>query len=75
LVHLHEEAVNTDAYTMDTPRLEHVLQGLVEQFSPSLVDGTVLEKAMSQSAVRVAKRREAYDSTVSSAHVIKTRAY
>lgn len=64
LAHLHEEAVHTDAYTLQTPRIEAALRDLQVEFSPSFVDEKLLAEVTSKTPIRVAKRNALYHETV-----------
>jgi proteasome activator subunit 4 len=73
LAHLNEEAMHTDAYVLDTPRIDEALVALEPEFSNRLVSKSLLKEAMSKSEVRVAKRSMAYDQTVSRSHTCLPR--
>lgn len=64
LTHLNEEAVFTDAYTMETSRVDDALRDLESEFSPSFIDQEVLKEAMDKVSVRVARREAEYTHTV-----------
>lgn len=64
LAHLSEEAFHTEAYTLDTPRLNDVLLELAAEFSASFVNQQLLSEATAKSSIRVAKRAVLYQSTV-----------
>ncbi|KAL4264291.1 BLM10 family protein [Pleurotus pulmonarius] len=66
LAHLSEEAFHTEAYTLDTPRLNDVLLELAAEFSASFVNQQLLSEATAKSSIRVAKRAVLYQSTVTS---------
>lgn len=64
LPHLTEEAVHTDADTQATPGIENALLALKEEFSSS-VNSDLLAEALRKAPIRAAKRKAAYDETVS----------
>ena len=64
LVHLSEEAIHTDAYVLDTPRVDQALFDLESEFSTSFVDQNLLRKATEKSKARVIRRDAVYNDTV-----------
>lgn len=64
VAHLHEEAIHTDAYSLDTPTIEGALQELEVEFGPSFIDQVLLKEALAKTRVRVARRNEVYNETV-----------
>lgn len=66
LPHLHEDAIHTDAYSLDVPEVECALNNLATEFSPSFVDQRLLQEAISKTPRRVANRNEIHAQTVSS---------
>jgi proteasome activator subunit 4 len=70
LVHLSEESVHTDAYSLATPRVRDALRDLATEFTPSFVDQAVLAEAVAKRGVRLEKRDVIYNQIVSPARVI-----
>jgi proteasome activator subunit 4 len=68
LTYLNEEAMHTDAYVLETPRVDEALIALELEFSSQLVSKSLLKEATSKSEVRVTKRSMAYDQTVGRSH-------
>ncbi|KAF8887975.1 hypothetical protein CPB84DRAFT_1684385 [Gymnopilus junonius] len=64
--HLSEEATQTDAYILRTPRIEQALLDLQAEFSPSFIDGDLLRASLQKSAVRISRREAIYADTVTS---------
>ena len=73
LVYLNEEQMHTDAYVLDTPRVDDALVALELEFSDQLVSKSLLKEAVSKSKVRVAKQSMAYNNTVRKCHTCLTR--
>ena len=65
--------MHTDAYTLETPRVDDALVALEVEFSGQLVSKSLLKEAVSKSKVRVAKRSIAYNNTVRRCHTCLTR--
>lgn len=64
LGHLTEEAVHTDAYMLDIPRVEDALHSLELEFSSNLINQSLLRQAMLKAQIRVARRNAVYNETV-----------
>ncbi|KAF9459432.1 hypothetical protein BDZ94DRAFT_1312356 [Collybia nuda] len=64
--HLNEEAVHTDAYVLETPRVDEALHALESEFSADFISHSLLNEAMAKTDVRVVKRNTMYKETVSS---------
>lgn len=64
--HLNEEAVHTDAYVLDTPRLDSVLEDLRSEFSRSFIDQGLLADVMGKAHIRIMRREDVYNDTVTS---------
>ena len=60
LVLLNEEAASTTSYALQTPRVDKVLQELSEEFSLSLIDNGLLERAIAQVSVRIDQKESIY---------------
>jgi proteasome activator subunit 4 len=73
LTHLTEEAVHTDAYTQDTPRIKDALLDLEKEFSSSPIDPDLLTEALQKAPVRVDKRSYTYDRTISAILTVALR--
>lgn len=73
VTHLNEEALHTDAYVLETPRVDEALVGLEVEFSSQLVPKSVLKEAMSKSEARVAKRGMTHNNTVRRSHTCLLR--
>lgn len=73
VTHLNEEALHTDAYVLETPRVDEALVGLEVEFSSQLVPKSVLKEAMSKSEARVAKRGMTHNNTISSILEVASR--
>ncbi|CAA7258771.1 unnamed protein product [Cyclocybe aegerita] len=63
--HISEEAVQTDAYTLPTPRLDDSLDQLVQELQSIKIDQKLLEASIQKSAVRVTRREIVYRDAVS----------
>ncbi|KAG5350853.1 hypothetical protein C0989_009023 [Termitomyces sp. Mn162] len=68
-----EEAVHTDAYSLATPGVEAALEDLIAEFSSNLVDQQLLKAAVDKTLIRVSRRGEIYDNTVSSILAVATQ--
>lgn len=66
LSHLNEEAVHTEAYSLQTAQIDNDLDELLAEFTPVFVDETLLRAATGKTAARSVARLAAYDETVSS---------
>ncbi|KAH9487094.1 Proteasome activator complex subunit 4 [Psilocybe cubensis] len=66
VTHLNEEATHTDAYELDTPRLDDALRELERNFSSSFINHDLLNSALQKTQVRASKREILYIDTVSS---------
>jgi proteasome activator subunit 4 len=66
--HLNEEAVHTDAYILDTPRLDSVLEDLRSEFSCSFIDQELLADVMGKAHIRIMRREDVYNNTVGETH-------
>lgn len=64
LSHLHEDAVHTDAYSLESPRVDAALDDLVAEFSPSFVNASSLAESLAKSPRRVANRNALHIQTV-----------
>jgi proteasome activator subunit 4 len=62
---LTEEALHTDAYPDDISRVEHALEELTPEFSPTLVDHDLTEEALSKLDRRAELKTSRYDEDVS----------
>ncbi|KAH0590354.1 hypothetical protein H2248_000511 [Termitomyces sp. 'cryptogamus'] len=71
--HMPEEAVHTDAYSLATPGVEAALEDLIAEFSSNLVDQQLLKAAVDKTLIRVSRRGEIYDNTVSSILAVATQ--
>ena len=56
--------MHTDAYLLETPRVEEALLGLEAEFTNELVSKPLLTEATRKGRVRIAKRSMAYNNTV-----------
>ncbi|KAF5375146.1 hypothetical protein D9758_000062 [Tetrapyrgos nigripes] len=74
LTHLNEEVIHTDAYSLQTRRVEEALEELRSEFSSALIDQKLLEEALAKRPIRVEKRNALYHRTVSSILEIACRA-
>ncbi|KAF8898414.1 hypothetical protein BD779DRAFT_1607229 [Infundibulicybe gibba] len=63
LSHLKEESVNTDIYTLATPRVESALSELKQELSLSAIDQNLLAEVLDKGVVRIAKRGVVYHET------------
>lgn len=73
LVHLTEEAVNTDTYTDDTPDLRDAARELVQEFGPQVLDRDLAEEARRKAGVRRQRRIATEKQTVRRAQNLPTR--
>lgn len=73
LIYLNEELMQTDAYVLETPRVDNALVALELEFSGQMVSKSLLKEAVSKSEVRVAKQSMAYNNTVRRCHTCLTR--
>ncbi|KAF9073820.1 hypothetical protein BDP27DRAFT_1318212 [Rhodocollybia butyracea] len=73
LVHLAEDVLHTDAYSLQTPTIEQALQSLSEDFSSSLIPSSLLSEALAKTLVRITTRNAIYEETVTSILKIATR--
>jgi proteasome activator subunit 4 len=64
LTHLNEEAVHTDAYTLNTTRVDEALLALETEFSSSFINPELQTKAITKAPLRAAKRSVIYNETV-----------
>jgi proteasome activator subunit 4 len=65
MIHLTEEAIHTEAYSLETPRLNDALRDLQAEFSPTFVNQQLLAQAQAKNFVRIQKRGVIYNETVS----------
>lgn len=70
---LDEEAIRTDGYPDDIPRVREVIQDLSTHFSPTLIDQALLSEAQIKSPVRVAQKERRYEETIAAIIDIATR--
>ncbi|TFK76811.1 hypothetical protein BDN72DRAFT_829977 [Pluteus cervinus] len=73
LSNLNEESFHTDAYIMDTPRVDEALGDLEEEFSSTFVDHELLVMALDKASKRVRLRTSIYNGTISSILDIASR--
>ncbi|KIK71342.1 hypothetical protein GYMLUDRAFT_33493 [Collybiopsis luxurians FD-317 M1] len=73
LIHIHEEVLHTDAYTLPTPTVEQALVELQQEFSPGLIPESLLAEALEQRPKRIAKRKALYEQTISAVLQIGSR--
>lgn len=66
--HLHDESVHTEAYTLETPRVEVAVDDLAEEFTSSLMDPTLLAEAIAKTPNRIVNRNAIHGQTV--AHIL-----
>lgn len=64
LGHLTEEAVHTDAYMLDTPRVKEALQALESEFSPNMVNMLLMSETIKKTQIRIAKLSTVYNTMV-----------
>ncbi|KAK7468647.1 Proteasome activator BLM10 [Stygiomarasmius scandens] len=64
LTHLNEEVVHTDAYSLQTQRVDEALEELRQEFSASFIHQELLDDSLAKRPVRVANRNDLYDKTV-----------
>ncbi|KAJ7785950.1 hypothetical protein B0H16DRAFT_1488659 [Mycena metata] len=64
--YIREEAWHTEAYSLDTERLEDALLSLETEFSSIVIDQKLVDEAMGKSLARAARRNEAYTTMVAS---------
>jgi proteasome activator subunit 4 len=65
--------MHTDAYILETPRVDEALLAIEPEFSSQLVNKSLLQEAMGKSRVRIAKRGIAYSNTVCFSHTCPPR--
>ncbi|KAJ3798132.1 hypothetical protein GGU11DRAFT_782291 [Lentinula aff. detonsa] len=65
LMHLHEEVLHTDAYSLPTPTIDQALLHLQQEFSSDFISKTLLADALSKTPNRVSKRNALYEKTIS----------
>jgi len=61
---LSEEAIHTDAYLLETPRVDEALLAIDPELSSQPVPTSLLKEALSKYQVRIAKRSTVYNNTV-----------
>jgi len=62
--YLGEDVLHTDAYNLETPRVDQALEELLSEFSPSAVKPDLLKEATSKGPLRKEKRGVLYRETV-----------
>ena len=64
LVHLTEEAVNTDTYTDDASGVDAVANDLAQEFGPNLIDRDLAKEAKRKALLRCRRRAATEKQTV-----------
>ncbi|KAG5648210.1 hypothetical protein DXG03_006165 [Asterophora parasitica] len=64
LSHLTEETIHMDVYRLSTPRVEAALDELLLEFSPKVVNQTLLNGVLGINPTRVSERNTIHDDTV-----------
>ncbi|KAJ3843176.1 hypothetical protein F5878DRAFT_605646 [Lentinula raphanica] len=73
LMHLHEEVLHTDAYSLQTPTIDQALSQLQQDFSSHLIPEELLADALRKAPIRVSKRNATYEKTISAIVEIGSR--
>lgn len=56
--------MHTDAYNLETPRIDKALHALESEFSTNFIPHSLLKEAVAKTDVRVSKRSTMYNETV-----------
>ncbi|KAF9452549.1 hypothetical protein P691DRAFT_696832 [Macrolepiota fuliginosa MF-IS2] len=70
---VHESAIHTEAYTMETPRLDEALRDLETEFSDSFIERKLLDEAIRKGQVRFDQRNRVHDDAVAGILEIATK--
>ncbi|KAF5356022.1 hypothetical protein D9756_004202 [Leucocoprinus leucothites] len=69
----NEHTIHSEAYTMETPRVDEALRDLEDEFSENFIDRKLLEEAVQKGRTRFEQRNKIYHSTVSGILEVATK--
>lgn len=61
---INENTIHSEAYTLETPRLDETLRDLKNEFSENFVDKELLDEALHKGKLRFERRNRVHHETV-----------